>query len=787
MNNLNVNVLAEAKHEYTSQLLKILVSQMYLGIKSMYTAAKEWCKKTGEKNTLKKFQLILKTTPEWDDKKIENEYERISIASECDYIEDLITAIFVSHMKILTAIKIKTNHKKIEMDVPTGSYFMHKAYIECARNFWKYPYLFHTDFQNIDIQRNLQKAEDLIKDSIIETIRNLLPVKDVLREYLGNDYDDEEDADITSLISNSTKKNIRKMIKFEIEASGIETTKKEDNEDINDESRSITEKNTDDKVTHNLEQSGGNMESSQIVNDNQETIEDKPGEATNDNDNKSLEIKDEDDNKQEEVIEENETKPVEETDDEQTIECKPVEETNDEQTIECKPVEETNDEQTIESKSVDKKDDEVILDSNEPLVSENESMKLSPDDTHTIPDIDSVINSSELEADLKNSKENETTSADQTLSSNVIPINSDDKINDDLKFVKSDAPSNDNEINDTQLDRESENKEKEGENMVIDSLNKDTEELTVLKSVSNDLSHTDKLVSSDHVSSTAISETPDETLPIENTALETQESIILEQSEQVNKIQTPVSFSESNKEIKLEINELENVSEPFQGDSKEDNNIIDKDSNLEDFKVLKNDDINLESDTVPITDTKVESSDNIEKDGEVSSDSLILEGGYSNNDTKIIHIDSQLNTKSKDSNEKKEDDLNLINIDSMIESGKQPEEKESDSNIKQILLSNEIEDKVSDYKVSKIKEKKNTDNSSNRLRRFFDNVSEVATLNYDENKDSASEIDEDSSIQSEFMSRIESINKIRESIANRLEDDMTQNEEFSFFEDAANF
>ena len=161
MNNLNVNVLAEAKQEYTSQLLNIFVPQMYIGIKSMYSAAKEWCRKSGEKNTLKKFQLILKTTPEWDKDKIENEYQRISIASDCDFIEDLITAIFVSHTKILTAIKLKSKEKKIEMNVPTGCYFMHKAYIQCARNFWKYPYLFHTEFPNIDIQRNLQKAEDL--------------------------------------------------------------------------------------------------------------------------------------------------------------------------------------------------------------------------------------------------------------------------------------------------------------------------------------------------------------------------------------------------------------------------------------------------------------------------------------------------------------------------------------------------------------------------------------------------------------------------------------------------
>ena len=48
----------------------------------------------------------------------------------------------------------------------------------------------------------------------------MLPVKDVLKRYLGNDYnDDEEEEDITSSVSNNTKRNLRKLIKFEIEQS----------------------------------------------------------------------------------------------------------------------------------------------------------------------------------------------------------------------------------------------------------------------------------------------------------------------------------------------------------------------------------------------------------------------------------------------------------------------------------------------------------------------------------------------------------------------------------------
>jgi len=76
---------------------------------------------------------------------------------------------------------------------------MHKVYIECARSFWKCPFLYDTEFSKLELQRNLIQAENVIKAGVEETIRKMLPVRDVLKNYLGNDYDDdEEDEDITS-------------------------------------------------------------------------------------------------------------------------------------------------------------------------------------------------------------------------------------------------------------------------------------------------------------------------------------------------------------------------------------------------------------------------------------------------------------------------------------------------------------------------------------------------------------------------------------------------------------
>ena len=84
MNKYNVNVLAEAKKEYTSQLINTITPEIYVGIKSMYKAAYEFCKKTQEKDVLVKFQAILAKTPSWNVEKVNNEFSRIEQFSKCE-------------------------------------------------------------------------------------------------------------------------------------------------------------------------------------------------------------------------------------------------------------------------------------------------------------------------------------------------------------------------------------------------------------------------------------------------------------------------------------------------------------------------------------------------------------------------------------------------------------------------------------------------------------------------------------------------------------------------------
>ena len=213
------HVLIDAKTEYTRQLSNILSPRMYEGILSVYEHSRDINEKHGKNEFLKTFQQYLSKIPDWSSETLKNEYEGIKEKSKCDWLDELITAVFVSHTKVLTAIKVGKKDKTIELKIPRAETFIHKCYIDIARQFWKRPDLFYHKISNIDLQKNLVECEQIIEKSLENTIRKLLPVKNILKEYLGDNYEDDLDNDVTSEISLASRNNLQKLVKKELENS----------------------------------------------------------------------------------------------------------------------------------------------------------------------------------------------------------------------------------------------------------------------------------------------------------------------------------------------------------------------------------------------------------------------------------------------------------------------------------------------------------------------------------------------------------------------------------------
>jgi len=215
----SVTVLVDAKEEYTKQLISILKQCIYQGIKSIYMDSKDICNQdnTPEK-ILMVFQDLLSRIPKWSQDIINKEYERIINVSKCDYIEDLLKVIYVSHIKVLTIVHSAQKNKKITLKVPNGGHFMHLCYIECAREFWKDPYLFSENVNKYELQKNMRDSEIMIAECITETIRKQLPVRHILKEFLNEPDEDIEEAeeDIKDPVNKKYMKRLETVVKKEL-------------------------------------------------------------------------------------------------------------------------------------------------------------------------------------------------------------------------------------------------------------------------------------------------------------------------------------------------------------------------------------------------------------------------------------------------------------------------------------------------------------------------------------------------------------------------------------------
>ena len=216
----NIHVLVDAKKEYTTQLVNILTPRMLEGFQSVYDQAKKVGEKTNNTQILKLFQTYLSDIPKWDSNTLNSEYNRIKNQSNCEWINDLIKAVFVSHTKVLISIRKNAYSKgSVNLSIPKGEFFIHRCYINIARQMWKKPYLFYHVVTKYESQQHHTEIEKIISSTIEETVRKLLPVQNILKEYLGNDIEDNLDDDFSKNISTSESENLKKLVKKELEIS----------------------------------------------------------------------------------------------------------------------------------------------------------------------------------------------------------------------------------------------------------------------------------------------------------------------------------------------------------------------------------------------------------------------------------------------------------------------------------------------------------------------------------------------------------------------------------------
>lgn len=192
MDDYNLNVLSDAKNEYSSRLLNILSPLVVEGVKSIFNEAVTLCVDNDEDDKyLMTFQNFLSRVPNWNNTIIDEETKRIIQSSKCNYLEDLLTCVHITQVKILTSIRVSNNQKKIDIDIPKLSKFIHNVYINYARKLYSNVYLFEKNIMPLEYQKNMRECNVLCRESILEVIRNSMPIEHILRAYMDETTYDE--------------------------------------------------------------------------------------------------------------------------------------------------------------------------------------------------------------------------------------------------------------------------------------------------------------------------------------------------------------------------------------------------------------------------------------------------------------------------------------------------------------------------------------------------------------------------------------------------------------------
>ena len=195
MDDYSMSSLGESKNEWCARLVNILTPAVIDGLKSIFKEALELCEENDELDKyLMTFQTFLSRIPKWNDSIIGEERARIETFTKCGYLEELITCVHVIQLKALTCVRVGQKQKKIDIDIPSADVFIHKVYINVARKLYTNVYLFEAELAPLDLQKNNRQLELFAQESILNTIRDTMPVESILRAYM--DETEEEEVDI---------------------------------------------------------------------------------------------------------------------------------------------------------------------------------------------------------------------------------------------------------------------------------------------------------------------------------------------------------------------------------------------------------------------------------------------------------------------------------------------------------------------------------------------------------------------------------------------------------------
>lgn len=196
-------IIVEAKNTYTKKLIQILCDPF----KNYYNNLK-----TINPNLHEELRKI----PEWNSTILGNFVN--DVKKNCSWLDQLISAIFISHTKILSSVKLNDKKQTIKLKIPETEHFIHNIFINCSE-------CVYYNIELLPIDKDKMIA--MLTECMDHTISELLPFENLLDMYIRDD--DEEETQEPEEAEDSETDETETETEDEILGSGTNNDNEDDN------------------------------------------------------------------------------------------------------------------------------------------------------------------------------------------------------------------------------------------------------------------------------------------------------------------------------------------------------------------------------------------------------------------------------------------------------------------------------------------------------------------------------------------------------------------------------
>ena len=211
MDDFTSNTLSDSKNEWSIILMNYLTPHIIDGFRSIFNESVQLCTENDEEEKyLMTFQNLLARIPKWNQTIIDTEKARIIQLCNCSYLEDILTCVHIIQLKILSCVRVGSETKKVSIDIPDFSAFVHKTYTNIARKLYSNIYLFEIDIPPLETQKRNREFEHIVQTCIMNTIRDRIPIETLLRQYI-----DETQEIETVKVEKVVKQEVKQEVKVE--------------------------------------------------------------------------------------------------------------------------------------------------------------------------------------------------------------------------------------------------------------------------------------------------------------------------------------------------------------------------------------------------------------------------------------------------------------------------------------------------------------------------------------------------------------------------------------------